>query len=51
MYPSFISVENNRFYWRHSVDVSDDVTTTKAVKRVTDKMFYCFDTSMSTRDS
>ena len=27
------------FYWRHGVDVSDDVTTTKAIRRVNDKMF------------
>ena len=25
--------------WRHGVDVSDDVTTTKAIRRVNDKMF------------
>ena len=25
-------------YWCHGVDVSDDVTTTKALRRVNDKM-------------
>ena len=31
-------------YWRLGVDVSDDVTTTKAIRRVNDnlKMFKCF---------
>ena len=38
-------------YWRHGVDVNDDVTTTKAIRRVNDKMFKCVDTSMSTSDS
>ena len=33
------------------MDFSDDVTTTKAIRRVNDKMFLCFDTSMSTSDS
>ena len=37
--------------WRHGVDVSDNVTTTKAIRRVNDKMLLCFDTSMSTSDS
>ena len=31
--------ENNGLIWRHGVDVSDDVTTTKAIRRVNDKMF------------
>ena len=26
-------------FWRHNVDVSDDVTTTNAIRRVNDKMF------------
>ena len=38
-------------YWRHGVDVNDGVTTTKAIRRANDKMFWCFDTSMSTSDS
>ena len=38
-------------YWRHGADVSDDVTTTKAIRHVNDKMFLCIDTSMSTSDS
>ena len=38
MYPPFISVKK-WIYWRHGVDVSDDVTTTKAIRRVNDKMF------------
>ena len=39
MYPSFIFDENNGYYWRHGVKVSDDVTTTKAIRSVNDKMF------------
>ena len=52
MYPPFIFAKYNGFF-----DVmvlmltSDVVTTTEAIKRVTDKMFKCFDTSISTRDS
>ena len=51
MYPPFIFVKNKWIYWRHGVDVSDEVTTTKAIRRVNDKMFLCFDTSLSTSDS
>ena len=51
MYPPFIFVKNKWINWRHGVDVSDDVTTTKAIRRVNDKMFLCNDTSMSTSDS
>ena len=51
MYPPFIFVKNKCIYWRNGVDVSDDVTTTKAIRRVNDKMFYCYDNSMSTNDS
>ena len=29
-------------YWRHSVNVCDDVTTTKAIRRVNDKIFTFF---------
>ena len=50
MYPPFIFVKK-WIYWRHGVDVNNDVTTTKAIRRVNDKMFKCFDTSMSTSDS
>ena len=39
MYPRFILVKKNEFYWRHGVDLSDDVTTTKAIRRVNDEMF------------
>ena len=39
MYPPFIFVKNKWIYWRHCVDVSDDVTTTKATGRVNNKMF------------
>ena len=35
----------------HGFSVSDDVTTTKAIRRVNDVMCLCFDTSMSTSDS
>ena len=51
MYPAFIFVKNKWIYWRQGVDVRDNVTTTKAIRRVNDKIFYCFDTSMSTSDS
>ena len=51
MYPPFIFVKNKWINWRHGVDVSDDVTTTKAIRRVNDKMFLWFDISMSTSDS
>ena len=39
MYPPFIFVKKIMIYWRYGVDVSDDVTTTKAMRRVNDKMF------------
>ena len=40
MNPPFIFVKNKWFYWRHGVDVSDDITTTKAIRRVNhDKIF------------
>ena len=50
MYPLFIFINNKWIYWRHGVVVSDDVSTTKAIRRVNDKIFKCFDTSMSTSD-
>ena len=50
MYPPCFFVKK-WIYWRHCVDVSDDVTSTKAIRRVNDKMFECFDNSMSTSDS
>ena len=37
MYPPLIFVKK-WIYWRHGVDVSDDVTITKAIRRVNDKM-------------
>ena len=49
MYPPFIFVKNTWIFWRQGGDNSDDVTTSKALRRVNDKMFQCFDTSMSTR--
>ena len=51
MYPPFIFAKNKWINWRHGVDVNNDATTTKAIRRVNDKMFLCFDTSMSTNDS
>ena len=51
MYPPSIFVKNSWIYWRHDVDISDDVTTTKAIRRVNDKMFKSFDTYLSTSDS
>ena len=50
MYPPFIFIKNKWINWRHGVDVSDDVTTTTAIRHVNDKMFFSFDTSMSTSD-
>ena len=43
--------KNKWINWRDGVDVSDDVTTTKAIRRVNYKMVLCFDTSMSTSDN
>ena len=51
MHPPFIFVKKKWIYWRHCVDVSDDFTTTKAIRRVNDKMFLCVETSISTSDS
>ena len=45
MHPPFIFVKNKWINWRHGVDVSDDVSTTKAIRRVNDMLFKCFDTS------
>ena len=39
MYPPFIYVKNKWIYWRRGIDVSDAVTTTKAIRRVNDKLF------------
>ena len=39
MYPPFIFVKKKWINRRHGVDVSDDVTTTKATRRANDKMF------------
>ena len=40
MYPPFIFVKKKEWiYWRHGVDVSDDVTTSKALRRVNDMIF------------
>ena len=49
--PFYFRKTNKWIYWRHGVDVSDDVTNTKAIRRVNDKMFKCFDNSMSTIES
>ena len=38
MYSPFIFVKK-WIYWRHGVDVSDDVTTTMAIRRANDKYF------------
>ena len=51
MYLPLIFVKNKCINWRHGVDVSDDVTTTKAIRRVNYKMFLCFETAMPTSDS
>ena len=37
--PPFIFVKYKWIYWRQDGDVSDDVTTTKAIRRGNDKMF------------
>ena len=34
-----------QIYERHGVDVSDDVTTPKAIRCANDKIFWCFDIS------
>ena len=39
MYPPFIFVKIKWIHWTLGVDVSDDVTTTKAIRRVNDKIF------------
>ena len=39
MYPPLIFVTKLMDLLRHGVDVSDDVTTTKAIRPVNDKMF------------
>ena len=39
MYPPFIFVKEFLNYWRHGVDVNDDVTATNALRRVNEKMF------------
>ena len=39
MSPPFIFVKKLWIYWRHSVDVIDDVTTTKAIRRVNVRFF------------
>ena len=42
MYPPFIFEKIYWIYWRHwrhGVDVSDDVTTAKTIRRANDKMF------------
>ena len=38
MYSPFNFVKKYWIYWRYRVDVNDDVTTTKAIRRVSDKM-------------
>ena len=42
MYPPFIFVKMKWINWRHGVDASDDVTTTKAIRRLNDEMFFVF---------
>ena len=39
MYPPFTYLKNKWINWRQGVDISDDVTTTKAIRRVSDKIF------------
>ena len=39
MYSPFIFIKKKIIYWCHGVDVSDDVTTSKALRRVNDNMF------------
>ena len=51
MYPPLTFVKNKWIYWRHGFEASDDGTTTNAIRRVNDKMFKCFDKSVSTSDS
>ena len=37
-------------YYRHTVDVSDDITYFEAMRGANDKMFWCFDISVPTID-
>ena len=39
-----------QIYQRYGVDVSDDVTTPKAIRFANDKIYWCFDISEPTRD-
>ena len=39
-----------QIYERYSVDVSDDVTTPKAIRCANDKIYWCFDISEPTSD-
>ena len=39
-----------QIYERYGVDVSDDVTTPKAIRCANDKIFWCFDISEPTSD-
>ena len=39
-----------QIYWRYGVDVSDDVTTPKAIRCANNMIFWCFDISEPTSD-
>ena len=52
MYSPFIFVKKLfQIYKLYGVDVSDDVTTPKAIRCANDKIFWCFDISEPTCDS
>ena len=44
------SKKHLQIYKRYGVDVSDDVTTPKAIRCANDKIFWCFDLSEPTSD-
>ena len=50
MYSPFIFVKLLQIYQRYGVDVSDDVTTPKAIRCAKDKILWCFDISEPTSD-
>ena len=50
MYSPFIFKKNFYRFIRYGVDVSDDVTTPKAIRCANDKIFWSYDISESTSD-
>ena len=50
IYSPFIFVKKTFAHLRYGVDVSDDVTTPKAIRCANDKIFLCFDIYEPTSD-